>query len=276
MNAYALGASRNIGYHAALRLLAKGAHVTFLLRSPSIFDADAAIQPYVESGHIHIVKGDALVTEDVAKGWETALQIGPVDLVLFSVGSIPKFNLTCGFKLDPVDLCTRSMFNLLLTLPQSLRAHESQPKFIAISSLGLTRISHKALPLIYRPLYSVLLSSPHQDKLGMEYILAYLSGREWEDDEPFADILSPAWKEDSRLLGAGELKKLVVVRPALLVGEECQGDKVKESGKEPYRVSAGNLQSPYSISRQDVAHFMVEGLLPEWERWQGKCVDVAY
>ncbi|KAI0077667.1 hypothetical protein K474DRAFT_1661445 [Panus rudis PR-1116 ss-1] len=277
MNVYALGASRNIGYDAALRLLAKGAHVTFLLRSPSVFDSDAAIQRFVTSGHVQIVQGDALNSEDVAKGWESAVQGGPVDLVLFTVGSIPKFHLTSGFKLDPVNLCTRALLNVLVTLPQSLRAPESQPEFVAISSLGLTQSSRKVLPLIYRPLYSVLLSSAHEDKLGMEYVLAYLSGRKWEGDEPSSEILPPGWKDDSRLLGPKELMKVVVLRPALYIGEECRGDKVtKESGKEPYRVSDGNLQTPYSISRPDVAHFIVERLLPEWQRWQGTCVDLAY
>ena len=108
MNVYAIGASRNIGYHAARRLLglfalfvtpihgililasipAKGATVTFLLRSPSIFDKDEQIQPYIRSGHARIIKGDALKVEDVKRGWESALEFkgGAIDLVLFTLG----------------------------------------------------------------------------------------------------------------------------------------------------------------------------------------------
>ena len=105
MNVYAIGASRNIGYYSAVRLLSasnpflrrtmadyraieKGATVTFLLRSLNVFETDELIQGYVKSGHVRLVQGDALKAEDVAKGWEAA-QEGPqshVDLVLFTLG----------------------------------------------------------------------------------------------------------------------------------------------------------------------------------------------
>lgn len=105
MNVYAIGASRNIGYHSAVRLLStlslyprktvtdsraieKGATITFLLRSLDVFETDELIQGYVKSGHVRLVQGDALKAEDVVKGWEAA-QEGPqshVDLVLFTLG----------------------------------------------------------------------------------------------------------------------------------------------------------------------------------------------
>lgn len=72
--------------------LAKGATVTFLLRSPSVFDNDEHIQPYIRSGIARIVKGDALVAEDVRRGWEAAVEAkgGAVDLMLFTLGmSLP-------------------------------------------------------------------------------------------------------------------------------------------------------------------------------------------
>lgn len=60
--------------------------MTFLLRSPSTFDADEQIQKYVRSGKAHLVKGDALVKADVQCAWDEAQKHGPVDLLLFTVG----------------------------------------------------------------------------------------------------------------------------------------------------------------------------------------------
>ena len=70
----------------------KGATVTFLLRSPNVFDTDTTIQRYIQSGHARLVQGDALKVEDVANGWEKALEVPSchVDLVLFvSVAQCP-------------------------------------------------------------------------------------------------------------------------------------------------------------------------------------------
>lgn len=57
-----------------------------MLRSPAIFDSDSTIQSYVESGKAHLLKGDALVEDDVKRAWDEALTHGPVDFLLSSVG----------------------------------------------------------------------------------------------------------------------------------------------------------------------------------------------
>jgi len=104
LNILAIGGSRNIGYYSAVRFLgmyllqprhylcvtdflqASGSTVTFLLRSPSVFDQDEAIQGYVGSGQAHLLKGDALVRDDVQCAWDHAAKAGDVDLLLFTVG----------------------------------------------------------------------------------------------------------------------------------------------------------------------------------------------
>jgi hypothetical protein len=65
--------------------------VTFLLRAPSVFDDDAAIQEHVKSGRARLVKGDALVQADVQHAWEEAAKgtDGGVDLLLFTLGTSP-------------------------------------------------------------------------------------------------------------------------------------------------------------------------------------------
>lgn len=45
-----IGGSRNIGYHFAVRILAKGSTKTFLLRHSACLDADANVKGYVASG----------------------------------------------------------------------------------------------------------------------------------------------------------------------------------------------------------------------------------
>ena len=60
--------------------------MTFLLRSPGVFDSDTVIQKYVESGHARLLKGDALVAEDVQRAWDEAAKDRPVDVLLFTVG----------------------------------------------------------------------------------------------------------------------------------------------------------------------------------------------
>ena len=72
--------------HFVSSTLAKGFHITFLLRSPAAFEADPEVQPYIQKGQVGIVKGDATNADDVKRGWETAMQSGEVDLVLFTVG----------------------------------------------------------------------------------------------------------------------------------------------------------------------------------------------
>lgn len=86
-----IGASRNIGYFAAVRILAGGGTVTFLLRNPAIFDADETIQGYIKHGYARLVKGDALVKEDVVKAWaEAASGEGEqrVDALISTVGKL--------------------------------------------------------------------------------------------------------------------------------------------------------------------------------------------
>lgn len=67
--------------------------MTFLLRSPSVFDADNVIQGYVESGKARLVKGDALVLQDVRRAWKDAAKGEGqyiVDLLVFTVGQFFK------------------------------------------------------------------------------------------------------------------------------------------------------------------------------------------
>lgn len=267
----AVGGSRNIGYYASLRLLDLGATVTFLLRSRSVFNDDATIQRYVNSGKARLVKGNAHVREDVERAWTEAAKGDdnrPVDFLIFTVGGTPRFTLSKGFVISPPNLVTQALLNCLETLPTPT------PKIITISSTGLTRASHKNLPLLLKPLYGYLLQVPHKDKCGAEEILAHCAGWPWEEcDSPGPEILGANWKE--RVPDGGQLKSVVVIRPALLTDGECRADEASRN-KQAYRVNEGDLSGSYMVSRKDVAHFLVEGVIKDWDTWQGKRVSIAY
>jgi hypothetical protein len=70
-------------------LIAAGATVTFLLRSPAVFEKDEAIQKYIKEGKARLVKGDGLVKYEVKHGWDKAQETGPIDLLIFTVGRCP-------------------------------------------------------------------------------------------------------------------------------------------------------------------------------------------
>lgn len=265
-----IGGSRNIGYYSAVRLLALGATVTFLLRSPQVFEQDKTIQTYVKEGKARLIQGDALVKNDVRRAWSEAQadDTRPVDFLIFTVGGTPHFSLTKGFTVSPPNLVTQCLVNTLETLPSP------HPKIITISSIGLTHASHKLLPLPLKPLYSYLLPAPHKDKCGAEELIAHCAGWKWDARDSAGDeILGVNWT--NRVPDAGELKGITVIRPALLTDGECRAD-VKGKGSEAYRVKEGDLEGSWTVSRRDVAHFLVEGVMRHWQEWEGKCTSIAY
>ena len=165
-----------------------------------------------------------------------------------------------------------SCTNVVLSTPH--------PNIIAISSSGVTRAGHQKLPLLLKPFYGYLLAVPHADKCGAEEILAYCAGWEWEaEDCPGAEVLGRDWKLDAELPIPATLKNVVVVRPALLTDGACRADAWKEgeheSNKGPYKFEE-DLAGRWTISRKDVAHFVVEKVVRHWDDWKGKRVSVAY
>ncbi|KIK69674.1 hypothetical protein GYMLUDRAFT_34076 [Collybiopsis luxurians FD-317 M1] len=276
MNVLAIGASKNIGYYTSLRLLDAGSTVTFMLRSPSVFDSDEIIQSHVRSGKAHLLKGDALVQFDVKRAWDAALSHGAVDALLFTVGGTPSFKLSQGFVISPPNLVTQCLLNVLCTMPTPVQ-QPSPLKIVTISSTGLTKSSHQALPILLKPLYSYALDVPHKDKLGSERLIRYCAGLEWDsehDGEPSEEIMGEGWMEKEGLPKEGTLKNVLIVRPALLTDGECKADRKK--GKDGYRVVVEGEVGGYTVSRKDVAHFVADALLHRWDEYANKCVSIAY
>jgi hypothetical protein len=188
------------------------------------------------------------------------------------LGGTPSFRLTQGFVITPANLVTQALINTLCTMPQSM----SLPKIITISSTGLTKTSHASLPLLLKPIYGYLLASPHRDKVGTERVIAHCAGWKWNskvDGEPSEDIMGKAWTERPNLPAPGSLSKnVLVVRPALLTDGICKADT---AGKKAYRVAEPDIKG-WTVSRKDVAHFVVDAVQNRWDEYAGKCVSIAY
>ncbi|EJF66355.1 hypothetical protein DICSQDRAFT_124332 [Dichomitus squalens LYAD-421 SS1] len=281
MHVYVLGGSKNIGYFAGLRLLKQGATITYLLRSPNTFDNDAEMQLYIQQGKAQLVRGDGLNLEDVRNGWQKALEAGngKVDVVLFTIGGTLAFTLKGGLALNHPNLCTQSLLNVLSSIPSSLRAPDSQPHFVVVTSMGCTAASHKAVPLSLKLFYNILLPAPHADKLGAERVLAHVAGLSWQaEDKVKAEILPEGWEGTPGLPGPGELKHVVVIWPSLLTDGVCKADEERKPGEHaPYRaLKDGHSGDAYRISRKDTAHFIVHGALANWDNWEGSRVTLAY
>lgn len=183
---------------------------------------------------------------------------------------MPKFSITKGFLITPPDLCTRC----LLVVLRVIRSSSSTPKIILLSSTGITHVSHKALPLLYKPLYSTALAAAHDDKRGMERLVYHVSGWEWDEahDSVPHSILPADWKSG---VEGGWMTSALLINAALLTDGDCKADNV-ENGNAPYRVQEGELKGAYTVSRRDVAHFIVERALKEWDAWGNKHVTITY
>ncbi|KAF9053171.1 hypothetical protein BJ165DRAFT_1339359 [Panaeolus papilionaceus] len=277
LNIVVIGGSRNIGYWTSLRFLqSTPSTVTFLLRNPSVFDTDNEIQTYVKSGQARLIKGDALSSEDMKALWTEASKGRPVDVLLFTVAGNPKFHPLKGFQINPPNLVTQSLINVLCTMPKA----SPPPKIVALSTLGVTRTSRSASPLLLKPLYGYLIGPAMYDKLGMERVIAHCAGWEWnaKDGEPSDEIMGADWRDREGLPAPGSLNGLAcVVRAALLTDGECLADaeSPKQAKKRPYRAVAGDL-SGYTVSRKDVAHFVYETLTNNWADFGGKQVGISY
>ena len=202
------------------------------------------------------------------------------------------FKVTKGFVINPPNITTKAMLNVLCTMPEST----PRPKVIAISSIGVTKDC--PAPLVYKPLYGYLLRGPHADKQGLERVLAHVSGRKWEDKEPRDDITTVdevKWQDRESLPASGSLEVLVIRPPVFVESKqksvpppatsaastsssppaENESAPKKEEDQVKYRVGDPQLSGTYTISREEVGHFIAENAVKNWDQYKGKAVTVS-
>ncbi len=114
-----------------------------------------------------------------------------------------------------------------------------------------------------------------------------INGWAWNssaDGEPTTEVLPPGWEKTTEgLPEAGGLRHMMVVRPSLLTDGESLGDKYNaqrdkagKPKKAPYRVSTERDLGGYTVSRKDVAHFIVDAVLNRWDAFENKAVNISY
>jgi len=282
LNVLAFGASRNIGYFAALYLLDEGHKVTFLLRRKTTFDEDARMQGFIKSGQAKLVFGDATSTDDVKEAWDTAAQEGNLDYLICTVGAKPVFSLTKGIQVDNPLICS-STVRAILSVLSSRSSEIQQPiptKLVIVTSNGVTSKSHKDLPLTLKPFYSLFLSGAHKDKRAAEHLLARSSN---------SDSFACSAKEIATLEKSGHLSpneqdtdlpsvplEVLAIRPSLLTDGEARAESKKSgSGEVGFRTGA-ELPNAYTVSRKDVAWFIAKMALVDWNSWKGKAITISY
>ena len=220
------------------------------------------MKPYIESGKATLVKGNAMSFDDVSAAWKTASSQGTVDLVLFTVGGTQgSFSITKGVVMTPHNVCTEA---ILATQRAIVQSGAPVPKFVVMSSTGLTRQSKAVMPLLLRPLYGWALHLAHEDKRGLEAVIHHGIGIPYEEGETPGEAILPAgWKES--LPAAGWAKHSVIIRASLLTSGEVTGK---------YRAAVGDFKS-WKVTRKDVAHFIAEELLVNWDKYDGNIVTVG-
>ena len=180
-----------------------------------------------------------------------------------------------GLIISPPDLVTHATLNVLTTLPTPY------PRIVTVTSTGLTKQSHKELPMAMRAMYGYLLRSPHADKQGVEMVLARASGTTVDETmAPPEGILPDGWERDPGFPSPGALRDiLVVIRPAFLPDGPCMSETHHKGPAVVRTRTEADLpvQGGYTISRQDVAYFIAERVLgTEWEQWKGKGVSISH
>lgn len=121
----------------------------------------------------------------------------------------------------------------------------------------------------------------------MERVLSHCTGQAWNEPAPEDNILGKGWDKQEGTPVEGSLRHIVVIRPALLTDGECLADKYAEKSlKKPHKPQKVAYKfgtdeelgkhNGYTVSRKDVAHFMVEEAVPNWDRFEGKRVNVCY
>lgn len=142
------------------------------------------------------------------------------------------------------DMKTRSMVSpglchdtmaVLLQVLKDLPEHERPKRLVALSSTGLNGMAE--VPYLFQPVYHFLLHAPHEDKKEMERLVV-------DENSPMRD-----W---------------IIVRPSLLT-----------DGKHVGKYRANVSISGYTVSRQDVGHFLLEQCI-EPTTWINKKVVVTY
>lgn len=221
------GATGGTANHTLALALKANHQCTALARNPQKLTEMllAALVPEdTLSTHLHIVKGDIRDAAAV----KAVLGHAQHNLIISGLGRTTMFS-----NVDET-ICqdgTAAMFKALREL-QSEGKLATVPHFIALSTTGISERG-RDIPLMFVPLYKVLLKSPHEDKKAME------------------QLVTAAAAEEKPVIRAYTL-----VRPALFIEDKWP------FGLE--RVRVGVEEAPkigYTIKRAEVGGWIYENMI---------------
>ncbi|KAI2785570.1 NAD(P)-binding protein [Daldinia loculata] len=222
-----MGASGGIGLGALTRALAAGHTCIALCRTPSKltdrFPAD-------QFPNLKVVQGNAHDAAAVAQCLVVGTQ--PVDAIVSTIGGVLQFS---RMTLDDPHVCEKGMTALLAAISLVRENHHRtplttehwRPRVNVVSTCGISR-SARDVPILFVPMYKIMLRVPHEDKIAMEKLLVD---------------------------GAGDRGYTYsIVRPSFLVDEAAPRREI--------RVGLGDAPAVgYVISRDDAGRWIYENLL---------------
>ncbi|KAL6719807.1 hypothetical protein ACLMJK_001728 [Lecanora helva] len=235
------GATGGSTIAALVPALKAGYDCTALARTPSKLKsmlAERGVSDASVQQHLTISQGDVLNVES-CKG-PLSLNGRPADIVISGIGIV---NMKEAFS--AITLCGDAVTNILEALKQLKPA--KKPLFVVVSTTGITS-GPRDVPLLFVPLYKLLLANPHRDKERMEKAL-----------------VDNAQSSESVVGGS------VIMRASLLLNGPAHGGS---------KVRVGTEQAPavgYTINREDVGLWMFENLVRgDGHRFAGQKVSVTY
>ncbi|EJD45639.1 NAD(P)-binding protein [Auricularia subglabra TFB-10046 SS5] len=234
------GASGGCGFFALKHAVAAGYSCLALCRSPSKLDAQFPTKPanlVVQAGNAHDVHA---VASCLTVPGNTA-QL--VDAIYFTIGA--KLDMT-KMTLDDPDVCKKGMAALLDALKR-LRdgGAQGRPLIVVGSTTGISE-HQRDVPLMFLPMYKLMLDQPHRDKKVME----------------------------DAVIKSGE--SFVLLRPSFLTDGEKPQRKIRVGVEDPQR-GVESKAVGYVISREEVGRWVYENLLRgDPSQYMGKAVSITW
>lgn len=261
MHAVIFGGSRGCGYFTAYYLLSApdaAWTITLLLRNTSTIENNARLAPYIKDGRLQLVKGDATVEADVRR----VLSGDKVDLVVSSIGGLPKATLR-GFVLKGrPDLCSFGMITLVKVLASM---PEPRPRIVGVTTMG-TGNSHDYMPWLYRWVYPTFFHALLQDKEGLENVLLRAAAHLPSPKSTSAKIIAP---DVFSTLPENILQEVIVLRLAALAGDD-------ELPKDREVVRAHEQLKTRSVTRSAVGRWIAAECVPGKSEWVNKVPIVGF
>ncbi|MCJ1357812.1 MAG: hypothetical protein MMC33_007808 [Icmadophila ericetorum] len=226
--------------------LKAGYHCSALVRTPSKLTTileDAGLSSSLLTSNLTIHTGD--VKDPVAVRAALLVNSSPADIIISGVGFF------VGTSDIDIHLCESAARTVVSAVQESKYLEDKKPLMVVISTTGISA-GPRDVPILFLPLYKVLIRTPHADKKAME------------------DVVVEAATQAA-------IGGYVIVRPSLfkMWGDEGRSEK---GGNKPVRV--GREKKPavgYLIGREDVANWVFEECVVKGgEGWRGERVSLTW